>query len=82
MGNLIKVVLYNNVKKDYVYPAPTATVGEVLQSAGWDAGKTYQLNGETLVLSDMSRTLADFGYDGSAGRDTAYISAVTPKNNA
>lgn len=82
MGNMIKVVIYNNAKKDYAFKPATATIGSILTEAGWDAGKSYMLAGEQLVTSDMDRTLADFGYNGNPGRDTVHISAVAPKANA
>jgi len=82
MGNLVKVVIYNNTKKDYAFEAPETTIGEVLTKAGWDPNGNYMLAGEQLVRADFSRTLADFGYTGGAGTNTAHISAVAPKANA
>lgn len=82
MGNLVTVIIYNNANKTKAFENPATTIGEVLQKAGWDPNGNYMIAGEQIVRSDMSRTLADFGYNGTTGRDTVHISAVAPKNNA
>lgn len=80
---MIKVLIGNNLDRDTVIFNPDTTLREALESRNIDYSTGMAtLDGATLKPGELNKTFADFGYDGSDGRDRCSLICVVKADNA
>lgn len=87
---MIKAVIGNNVKREaFNFPSST-TLRSALESedvnatfGGFDYSRgVMHLDGSSLTPSDLNKTFAELGYDGSEGKDKCFLLNVVKADNA
>lgn len=80
---MIRVTIGNNLKKAAYNIDPNTTLRSALDDAGIDyTAGMMTLDGSTLGPGDLNKTFAEFGYDGEAGHDKAFLLNVVKADNA
>lgn len=82
---MIKVYVQNNAGvRDYVIVDETATTPRsVLEEKGIDLSRgMIHLDGASMQAGDINKTFAQLGYDGTTGKDKAYLMPVAKLDNA
>ena len=80
---IVKVTVRTNSKISEIYPDSANTVREVLAEAGVDhAHGQTMLDGNTLGVGDLDKTLESFGFTGESGHDQVVLANVVKTTNA
>lgn len=80
---MVKVYVGNNVKRESKIHSPNKTLRAILEEANIDFSRgVMHLDGSTLGPGDLNKTLADFGYTGEEGKNTAWLLNVVKADNA
>lgn len=80
---MINVTIGNNLKRTNKNFAPDTTLRAALEAAGVDyASGMLTLDGATLGPGQINSTFAELGYDGSTGKDKAFLLSVVKADNA
>lgn len=81
---MITVTFMNNSNaKDYA-AMPNETISHAIKECGVvdpSAGLVH-INGRMLSATDLDKTFADFGFDGSVGKDAVFVTQVAKAKNA
>lgn len=80
---MVRVTIGNNMKRQAYNLDPNTTLRTALEQAGIDytVGMTT-LDGYTLGLGDLNKTLAECGFDGTEGKDKCFLLNVVKADNA
>lgn len=80
---MIKVKASSNVKRaEDLFPI-TTTLRECLESLGMDYSRgMLHLDSAPINPGDLNKTFAEMGYDGTPGKNTAFMSLVVKADNA
>ena len=80
---MIRVIIGNNLKRFTETFTPDTTLRAAMEQVDIDytTGMTT-LDGSTLGPGDLNKTFADFGYDGTEGRDKCTLITVVKADNA
>lgn len=74
---MIQVTVGNNVKREKITIDEHETLRAALEGAGVDpASGVMHLDGASLNPGDLNRTFAELGYDGTPGKDSAFLLSV------
>lgn len=80
---MVKVYVGNNAGRTAGMYAPSATLASILESKNIDYSRGMTtLDGSTLGAGDLSKTLADYGFDGSDGKNKCYLFNIAKTDNA
>lgn len=80
---MIRVNFRNNVTRKNDNFDENQTIREILTEMDVDVGRgTIALDGATLGAGELNKTLAEFGYDGTHGKDSCVITSVVKADNA
>lgn len=80
---MVRVNFRNNVTRKNDNFSEVQTLREILAEFDVDTSRgTLTLDGAALGPGDLNKTLADFGFDGTAGRDNCIIYSVVKADNA
>ena len=80
---MIRVNFRNNVTRLNDNFDENTTIREILTAFDADPGRgTIAIDGATLPAGGLNKTLADLGFDGTAGRDSCVITSVVKADNA
>lgn len=80
---MINVVVGNNVRRESVIVSPTSTLRSALEEGNIDySNGVMHLDGASVNPGDLNKTFAEFGYDGSEGRDKCFLLNVVKADNA
>ena len=79
---MINVVVGNNVRRESVIVSPTSTLRSALEEGNIDySNGVMHLDGASVNPGDLNKTFAEFGYDGSEGRDKCFLLNVVKAPN-
>lgn len=80
---MIKVKAINNVKRaEDLFPVST-TLRDCLSSLGIDTTRgVLTMDSAPLQPGDLNKTFAEFGYDGTPGKNACTLAAITKADNA
>lgn len=71
---MIQVTIGNETKSTVKVFPKTTTLKDALKEAGaYQPDGMYHLNGETVCKGDLNKTFADYGYDGSSGKESCFL---------
>ena len=80
---MIRVIVGNNLKRESKTVSEDTTLRAVLDAAGVDYNKgLITMDGVTLKAGDLNKTFREFGFDGTPGKDSAYLVSVAKADNA
>lgn len=80
---MIRVNFRNNVCRKNDNFDENQTLREVLTELDVDPTRgTIALDGATLAAGELNKTLAEFGFDGTPGRDSCVITSIVKADNA
>ena len=80
---MIRITAMTNMKRSTVFVDENETLRKALTDAGIDYTKGMMcLDSAPLNPGDLNKTFAEMGYDGTPGKDTAFMSCVTKADNA
>lgn len=80
---MIKVNVGSNLKRTSVTVPHNTTLRGAFEQAGIEVGSgMVSLDGSFLNPGDMNKTFADFGFDGTPGKDRASLISVVKADNA
>lgn len=80
---MIRVSFRNNVTRKNDNFDENQTLREILADFDVDPTKgTLTLDGASLAPGDLNKTLSEFGFDGTPGRDNCVIYSVVKADNA
>lgn len=80
---MIKVKAINNVKRvEDLFPVST-TIRDCLASLGIDTTRgVLTMDSAPLNPGDMNKTFAEFGFDGTPGKNYCTLASITKADNA
>lgn len=80
---MIRVNFRNNVTRKNDNFDENQTLREILTELDVDMSRgTIALDGATLGAGELNKTLADFGFDGTPGKDSCVITSIVKADNA
>lgn len=80
---MIRITVMSNMKRTTVFVDENDTLRKACEDSGVDYTKGMLcLDSAPLNPGDLNKTFAQMGYDGTPGKDSAYLSAVVKADNA
>ena len=80
---MVKVTVKNNASSKSVICDPSLTINQCIEQSGVDMTRgLITIDGSSVQTVDMTKTLAELGYTGEAGKDKMFIMSVTKADNA
>lgn len=81
--HMLRLTIANNMKRANVLVDENTTLREALESNEFDFSRgLLHLDSAPLQAGELNKTFADLGYDGTPGKDRAFISCVVKADNA
>lgn len=80
---MIKVTIGNNLERTSHLVDENSTLRAALEKAGIDVSRgMITMDGVSLKAGELNKTFADFGLDGSEGKNKCYLLSVVKADNA
>lgn len=80
---MIKVNIGNNLKRSSITLPHNTTLRGAFEQAGVEIGSgMISMDGSFLSPGDLNKTFADFGFDGTPGKDRLSLLVIVKADNA